>query len=53
LQGAFGGCTRSPVERKSASFYCGGNKETKNGERRLAWEDMDKSYNIFLGMDDY
>jgi hypothetical protein len=55
LQGAFGSCSRSPVERKVASFYCGGRKKTTENatERSLAWTDMDERYNIFLGMDDY
>jgi hypothetical protein len=55
IKETFGDCIRSPVERKSASFYCGGKKTVpeSDSERQLKWEDMDESYNIFLGMDDY
>jgi hypothetical protein len=56
IQGAFGDCVRSLVERKNAFFYCGGKTTTppeSDGERQLAWQDMDESYNICLGMDDY
>ena len=52
LRDFFGPCTRAPVERKVASHYCGGMKQQQSS-RDLGWNNMNETYNIFLGMDDY